>query len=134
VNRFPQLAKDSVIYGFGGVLAKSVSFFLLPVYTRIFEPADYGAIEMLTVIVGLFSAILAMGMDSAQSFYFFKQKQQGLQEQIRVVSAILQWRLLWGSIIVIVATLGSPLINTAFFEGELDPVYFAIAFRGALFS
>jgi O-antigen/teichoic acid export membrane protein len=134
VSRFPQLAKDSVIYGFGGVLAKSVSFFLLPVYTRIFEPTDYGTIEMLTVIVGLFSAILGMGMDSAQSFYFFKQKEQGLQEQIRVVSAILQWRLLWGSLIVIVATLGSPLINNAFFEGELDPVYFAIAFCGALFT
>ena len=50
LNRFKQLGKDSIIYGLGGILAKSVSFFMLPIYTRIFSPSDYGTIEMLTVI------------------------------------------------------------------------------------
>ena len=69
-NRLKQLGKDSLIYGIGGTLAKSLSFFLLPVYTSIFSPADYGTIEMLTVISSLLSAILVMGMDSAQSKFF----------------------------------------------------------------
>jgi len=73
-HRLKQLGKDSLIYGIGGVLAKGIGFFLLPVYTRIFTPADYGTIEMLTVLNSFLGSILVMGMDSAQSFYFFEQK------------------------------------------------------------
>jgi len=134
MNRLKQLGKDSLIYGLGGVLAKSIGFFLLPVYTRIFDPADYGTIEMLSVIVGLFSAVLAMGMDSTQSFYFHKQKQRGQKEQARVVSAILQWRLVWGSVLVAAATLGAPILNAVFFGGKLGLAYFGVAFCGALFA
>ena len=76
MSRLKQLGKDSVIYGIGGILAKAVSFLLLPVYTRIFSPDEYGTIEMLTVICSFLSSILVLGMDSAQSMYFFKLKKK----------------------------------------------------------
>jgi len=76
------------------VLAKGMAFFTLPIYMRIFTPAYYGIIEMMVTIVSLLSSILVMGMDSAQSFYFFEQKTNGLKAQAVVVSSILQWRLL----------------------------------------
>ena len=132
--RFKQIGKDSLVYGIGGVMSKAIGFFLLPVYTRIFSPADYGTIEMLTVLNGLLGAILVMGMDSAQSFYFFEQKKAGENEQARVVTAILQWRISWGSGIVVLATLVSPLLNQYFFNGQLSWEYFVIAFVGALFA
>ena len=96
VSRLKQLGRDSIVYGIGGMLAKSVSFFTLPIYTRIFTPADYGTIEMLLVLSNFLGAILVMGMDSAQSMYFFKYKIEGKAAQARIVSSILQWRLLWG--------------------------------------
>ena len=132
--RLKQLGQDTLIYGIGGILAKSVSFFLLPIYTRIFTPADYGTIEMLTVISSFLSAILVMGMDSAQSMYFFKFKKNGKIAQAKIVSAILQWRLLWGICIVFLATLIAPILNALFFQGKLSLEYFAIAFVGALFT
>ncbi len=134
MSRLKQLGKDSVIYGIGGSLAKGVSFFLLPIYTRIFTPADYGTIEMLTVMSSFLAAILVMGMDSAQSMYFFKHKDEGKAEQARIVSGILQWRLVWGSFIVMAATLFAPLLNAAFFNGKLGWEYFAIAFVATLFA
>jgi O-antigen/teichoic acid export membrane protein len=134
MSRLSQLCKDSLIYGIGGIFAKGLSFFLLPVYTRIFSPADYGTIEMLTVISSFLAAILVMGMDSAQSMYFFKVKDEGRAAQARLVSAILQWRLIWGGLIVLVATLMSPLFNAWFFQGQLTWEYFAIAFVGALLA
>ena len=118
--RLKQLGKDTLIYGIGGILAKSVSFFLLPIYTRIFTPADYGTIEMLTVISSFLSAIMVMGMDSAQSMYFFKFKKNGKIAQAKIVSAILQWRLLWGVCIVLLATLIAPILNAWFFQGKLS--------------
>ena len=118
--RLKQLGKDTLIYGIGGILAKSVSFFLLPIYTRIFTPADYGTIEMLTVISSFLSAIMVMGMDSAQSMYFFKFKKNGKLAQAKIVSAILQWRLLWGISIVLLATLIAPILNAWLFQGKLS--------------
>ncbi|MFX1535016.1 MAG: lipopolysaccharide biosynthesis protein [Promethearchaeota archaeon] len=133
-HRLKQLGKDSLIYGIGGVLAKGISFFLLPVYTRIFTPADYGTIEMLTVLNSFLGSILVMGMDSAQSFYFFEQKKQSQDAQAKVVTSILQWRIIWGATIVLIATLISPLLNKHFFNGQLSWEYFAIAFVGTLFA
>ena len=134
MSRLKQLGKDSLIYGIGGTFAKGLSFFLLPVYTRIFSPAEYGTIEMLTVISSFLAAILVMGMDSAQSMYFFKVKEKGRSAQARIVSAILQWRLVWGSAIVLVAAMTAPLLNAWFFQRQLSWEYFAIAFVGALFA
>lgn len=88
----------------------------------------------MTVIVSLLTAILTMGMDSAQSFYFFEQKDGGKEAQKKVVSAILQWRVTWGLGIVILAGASAPLINTWFFGGELPWIYFGVSFAGALFT
>ena len=131
-SRLRQLGRDSLIYGVGAIAAKGIAFFLLPIYTRIFSPADYGVIEMLTVIASLLSALLVMGMDSAQSFYFFAEKAAGRAAQAQLVGAILQWRLTWGVAIVALATATAPLINRFFFDGSLEWVHFAVAFAGAL--
>jgi len=117
VSRFRQLWKDSVDYGLGGILAKSIAFFTLPIYTRIFTPSDYGTIEMLTVISGFLGSILVAGMDSAQSMYFFKYKEEGKEAQASIVSPILQWKLIFGSFIVLLSTLLAPVFNLVFFDG-----------------
>jgi O-antigen/teichoic acid export membrane protein len=132
MSRLKQLGRDSVVYGLGAILAKGIGLFLLPIYTRIFPPADYGVIEMLTVIASFLSAVLVMGMDSAQSFYFFEQKAGGPAAQARLVGAILQWRVTWGAAIVLVATTATPFFNRFFFDGRLAWTHFAIAFAGAL--
>lgn len=132
--KFRQLGKDTIIYGLGGAVAKGIGFFLMPVYTRIFKPVDYGTIEMLTVLASFLSAFMVMGMDSAQTYYFFEQKDQGTKAQAKVISAILQWRLAWGTICVVVAMLFAPLLNSFFFHGEITWHFFAVAFSAALFS
>ena len=134
LSRLKQLGRDSVVYGIGGVLARSVAFFTIPLFTRIFSPEEFGTIEMLIVLSSFLGAIMMMGMDSAQSMYFFKHKDQGKQEQTRIISAILQIRVLWGSLVVVAATLLSPILNTLLFQGELSWIYFGIAFSGALFA
>lgn len=133
-SELKQLSKDSIVYGIGGIIARGVGFFFLPIYTRIFSPAEYGAIETLTILNSFLSLLLVMGMDAAQSFYFFEQKKNGKIAQANVVTAILQWRLIWGSVVVLLATFLSPLFNMLFFEGQLTLEYFIIAFVGILFT
>jgi O-antigen/teichoic acid export membrane protein len=129
-----RLFSDAFVYGVGGVFAKSIGFFLLPIYTRVFNPEDYGDIEMLSVIASYVGLCFAMGMDSAQSMYFFKVRQEGVSAQARIVTAVLQWRLLFGSAIVLLSTLLAPILNTLFFSGRLNWEHFAVAFLSILFS
>lgn len=128
LDRLKRLGKDSLVYGLGGLLARAFGLILLPIYTRILTPADYGDIEMLAVIGTFFGALLSTGMESAQSFYFFEQKANGVGAQARVVSAIAQWRLSWGLLLVGVATLATPLLNRHFFDSRLGWHYFALIF------
>jgi len=45
-----RLFKHLAIYGFGGILAKSISFLLLPLYTRLLMPEDYGILALVTIV------------------------------------------------------------------------------------
>ena len=132
-NPIRRLGKDSLIYGLGGILAKGIGFFLLPVYTRIFTPAEYGVIEMLAIITSLLSAIIMVGLDSAQSFYYFTDDAD-ISNKKKLISSILQWKIGWGILVVFLATLLSPIINTLLFNEKLSLIYFLVAFSGALTS
>lgn len=128
-----QLGKDTIVYGIGGILAQSISFFTIPVFTRVFIPSEYGVIEMIVAVNSFLAAVIVMGMDSAQSMFFFKHKEDGKQAQSTIISAILQWRLVFGALVVIVTTLATPLLSSFFFDSKLTWEYFAISFSSILF-
>jgi len=65
IQTLRHLAKHSLIYGLGGTLNKLIGFFLLPIYTRLLTPADYGILSLLTVTSGLATLIAQVGMGSA---------------------------------------------------------------------
>jgi O-antigen/teichoic acid export membrane protein len=70
-EKFKQLGQESVIYGIGGVVSKFIGFLLLPIYTRVFAPADYGVMDVIATMTGLAAIILTAGSESALSYYFF---------------------------------------------------------------
>lgn len=45
-----RLFKHLSIYGLGGILAKSISFLLLPLYTRLLMPEDYGILALMAIV------------------------------------------------------------------------------------
>ena len=47
------LGKESLIYGTGHVLARLVTFFLLPIYTHVFTPEEYGVISLAYAFIGI---------------------------------------------------------------------------------
>ena len=114
-----QLGKDSIVYGIGGAISAALAFLLVPILTRIFTPAEYGALEMLLVISGFASLLLTLGLDAAQSFYFFEQKPFGKEAQAPVISAIFQWRLIAGCGILLALFAFMPWLNRTFFENTL---------------
>jgi len=55
------------IYLLGNILQRCVSFIMLPIYTRFLTPADYGTIELLSMILDFVGIIL--GLRIGQSIF-----------------------------------------------------------------
>ena len=77
---------------------------------------------MLSVIGSLLAAGLNLGLDSAQSKFFFSRK----RKLVRIARGLwfrlfFQWHLTVGTFAVALATLTGPVINVWLFEGSLNP-------------
>ncbi len=63
------LGKESLIYGTGHVIARLVTFFLLPIYTHVFSPKEYGIISLAYAFIGFALMFYRYGMDTALMKY-----------------------------------------------------------------
>jgi O-antigen/teichoic acid export membrane protein len=74
-HRLKQLGSDSLVYGLGNALSLSANFLLLPLYSRIFTPDEFGVIDLLTTLSTILAVFIIMGFTSAQTFFFFEDEQ-----------------------------------------------------------
>ena len=59
------LGKQSLVYGFGHVITRLVTFLLLPLYTNQFTPEQYGIVALFYTFVPLLNIIVRYGMGAA---------------------------------------------------------------------
>jgi len=52
--------EDSIRYGLSKILSRGISILLLPIYTRLFSPTDYGAIDLMVVFAFLVNVTIAL--------------------------------------------------------------------------
>jgi O-antigen/teichoic acid export membrane protein len=69
--RLARLSKDSLIYGLGGAAARYTGLLLLPIYTRVFRPDEYGILESIVNLSALLLAITMLGLDGAATLLYF---------------------------------------------------------------
>lgn len=131
-NYLKKLGKDSLVYGIGGIIARAMGFFMLPVYTALFSPSQYGTIEMVSVIIGFLGAFTVMGTDSAQSYYFFSRNEDTYKREI--VTSVLQIRIVSGVIICTVVIGGFSILDEFFLKNSVNLTIFSIATMGMLLS
>ena len=62
--------KDSLIYSFGYIIARIIPFALLPLYTHMFNPYEYGIISLVYTFIGFLNVILHFGFDAALMKYY----------------------------------------------------------------
>ncbi|MDD4859930.1 MAG: polysaccharide biosynthesis C-terminal domain-containing protein [Dehalococcoidales bacterium] len=70
------MVKDSLkqffTYGVGSVSQTALNFLLLPLYLRYFEPAEYGVVSLLLVVVSLLSLCANVGMVSGMFMLYYE--------------------------------------------------------------
>ena len=82
------LGKNSLIYGFGHILTRLVTFFLLPLYTHVFTPEEYGVVSLAYAFMGFTMIFYRYGMDTALLKYAVQKKDQERGEYISTIYGI----------------------------------------------
>ena len=71
------LGKEALIYGTGHVLARLITFLLLPIYTHVFSPDQYGVVSLAYAFMGFSMMFYRYGMDTALMKYSVQLSSDG---------------------------------------------------------
>lgn len=63
--------KHGAIYGLGTLLAKAIGFIMIPIYTRVLTPEDYGVLELLTMTTDVIALVAGLGLTWAVTRYYY---------------------------------------------------------------
>lgn len=69
------LSKNSFVYIIVEVMMKGIGFLLIPVYTRLLSPSDYGILAIVTSIASLLTVFYTLSLSSASSRFYFEDPQ-----------------------------------------------------------
>ncbi|MGH2346269.1 MAG: lipopolysaccharide biosynthesis protein [Chloroflexota bacterium] len=72
-SRMRTLSSQSLVYGLSGALTKIVGLVIVPILLRIFTPADYAVLDLVTAFTTIIGGVLLLGADSAVAYYFYRQ-------------------------------------------------------------
>ena len=64
-DKLKELTKDTAIYGISTMVGRFLNFILVPFYTNIFAPSDYGIVQLLYSYVAILNIVFIYGLDSA---------------------------------------------------------------------
>ena len=73
MNPLKKLAGQTAIYGLSSVLGRILGYLLVPLYTRVFLPAEYGTVSVFFAYAAFLTVILTYGMETA--FFRFNEKE-----------------------------------------------------------
>lgn len=107
--KFKQLAGQSSLYTIGELLRSSLSFLLLPLYTRILTPADYGILGVMTPVYSLLSILMALGLPAAMLRFYF-DFQDDDESKARYVRSLSSFMALSGVVLGLIMTALGPWV------------------------
>lgn len=77
-----RLLKNMGVYGLGGILNRTVQFLLLPVYTRVMSPAEYGSLELVYLTANVAALAYGLMISSGYVRLYFDKKDETFREQL----------------------------------------------------
>lgn len=113
-----RLAKESFVYGLSGYISKSISLFLLPLYTAVLSPEDYGILDLLGTIVIVSTFLILSGTDTSVGYYYFRKEHT--DERPVIIISSLYTRIFFSVTGFLIILLGAPYISQILFGKDLS--------------
>ena len=74
LNKVRKIGKNTIYYGLGNILNKSLGFILIPIYSRVIPIEQYGVLAIVELFIMLLLALLNFGITPGHERYFFLEK------------------------------------------------------------
>lgn len=100
MNPLKRLLGQTAIYGLSSIVGRLLNYLLVPLYTRVFLPNEYGVVVELYAYVGFFNVILTYGMET--SFFRFSEK---YKDYLRVFSTAISSLFISTSVFLLIGLL-----------------------------
>jgi O-antigen/teichoic acid export membrane protein len=75
-----KLAGDSLVYGISGIISRFLSVFLVPIYTRVFPPSEYGAVSLVLGAFSLLNLLVILGLDNSVARWYYETEDEADRE------------------------------------------------------
>lgn len=108
-----KIVSHGKIYLAGNILQRCVSFVMLPIYTRFLTPADYGTIELLSMVLDFVGIVL--GLRIGQAIFRFYAEYDNQKDKREIITTAIYLVFLLNVIGVLLLFLTGDLISTAVF-------------------
>lgn len=116
MSRFKQLFGETIIYGVSSVLTRFLNLLLLPLYTNILSPNEYGVLNILSTTFSILWLVSVLALDSA-SFVFFHDFNEESKRK-KIFSSWFWVQALIGFFLCLMGFLSSAGLSKLFFQDE----------------
>ena len=123
IERRSSVLGDVLTYGVTSVMVRSLTFFLIPLYTRFMTPADYGVLALVNQIGMVINTVLMLNGIGLATMTFFLQAKSEIERK-QVVTAL---STMMGLAVILAAAVSlpvAPLINN----------WFNLSYSGSIFT
>ncbi len=115
-DRLYHLGKQIVVYGIGGAALQGIGLITLPIYARIFRPAQYGVLEVATIGFAALLLMVDTGMVSAAQRSYFDYEDDQVNERKSTLSTALVVMLTLALLVAILLFVFDDQISRALFD------------------
>lgn len=124
LKQLKQLGSDSLIYGLSGIVTRMIGVFLIPIYTRLFVPKDYGIINLVNTTFFLLGLLVVCALDTATGRWFYDSKET--EDHKKTFGTWIWFQFTLSVTIAIIVIILSPWLVNTFFKEEGKPIYFIL--------
>ena len=109
---FRRLGRNTLIYSAGVFAHRIISVLMLPIYTRVMTPADYGVLDLLQMVTDITALVLTAGLTAGLQRFYFQQEDRGRRNAIVSTAFLMQLGLAMVGTVVLLLLAG-PIAQNA---------------------
>lgn len=128
-----KLIRHMLTYGVGGVLTKAINIIMVPIYTRILLPADYGSLDLIYIVGNLIAILYGFMISSGYIRIYYSCSSE--EEKQRLFGSAF-WFTLTNAVIFMFLTylLSKEIASKAFTFPNGDQYLILVSISSAIFS
>ena len=127
-----KLGKNLLVYGLGGMLQRFMGLLLLPFFTRVLTPEDYGVVALVSLIGGAMSGLFTLGTGNSMGILYFRGRDLARRPTIIWSNVLLLTlnAIFWYSI----AFVSAQMLSTLMFQSDRYADLIRLALLASVFS